>query len=214
MPRGGRNPVLEPIRQSTSQPLPAASGKRSNKEWDTTSPAYEKVVKEYDAIVDPYCPYTRSKNFKTHLTRQKQLEKLPNETLSRSVSVTANLGSSMKNMDRPVSAPDRDQVPRHQVHSQNFHESGVTMSSEPRGNAAESQAELEILKSILNRESYLTRLHKAVKKVERKFNPEIADILDLVRIASVEVVEAIGKWREIKVRATFMNILIIVLKRV
>jgi hypothetical protein len=53
-----------------------------------------------------------------------------------------------------------------------------------------------------------------VKKVERKFNPEIADILDLVRIASVEVVEAIGKWREIKVRATFKNILIIVLKRV
>lgn len=199
MPRGGRNPILEPIRSSTTQPQTVSSGSRLKKEWDTTSPAYNKVVEEYDAIVDPYCPYTRTKSFKTHISRQKKLEKLPNETLSRSVSVTANLGSSMKNMDRPMSAPDREQVPKYQVHSQNYHESGVTISSEPRGNAAESQAELEILKCILNREGYLTRLQKAVKKVERKFNPEIADILDLVRIASVEVVEAICKWREIKV---------------
>ena len=199
MPRGqGRNPILEPIRTSTSQPQ-TTSGGRNKPQWDGGTAANEKPLKDYDATSDPYCPYTRTKTFKSHIARQRQLEKLPSDALSRSLTVAANLGSSMKNMDRPLSAPEREQVPKHQVHSENFHESGVTVSSEPRGNAAESQAELDILKAILSREGYMTRLLKAVKKVERKFKPEIADILDLVRVSSVEVVEAVSKWRAIKV---------------
>ncbi|CAM9224005.1 unnamed protein product, partial [Ectocarpus fasciculatus] len=74
----------------------------------------------------------------------------------------------------------------------------MTFSAEPAGEAAEGLAELEVLKAILNREGYLARLIKSARTVSRKFKPEIADIMDLVRAASLDVVEAVVKWRDAK----------------
>ena len=137
---------------------------------------------------------------------RKKLEKLSKtegaNKMSKSQSLQSggfDLNTSMKNMDRPMSAPEKEKFPKHQVQNQNFLNSGVTISSEPSGNAAEGQAELEILKAILNREGYLVRLFKTVRTIQKKFKPEIADIIDLVRTSTVDVVEAIEKWRQIKV---------------
>ena len=109
------------------------------------------------------------------------------------------LEMNMKELARPNTAPEREKFPKHQVAVTSMKKGGLTFSTEPRGNVAEGQAELEVLKVILNREGYLTRLEQTVKKIGRKFKPEIADMLDFVRAASIDVVEAIVKWREAKV---------------
>lgn len=62
-----------------------------------------------------------------------------------------------------------------------------------------SQAEFNVLKSILNREGYLTRLKQVARTVGKKFKPEVADVLDLVRAATLDVIENIVRWRELKV---------------
>ena len=56
-----------------------------------------------------------------------------------------------------------------------------------------------VLKSILNRESYLDKLYSVVRTISKQFKPEVADFLDLVRVSTIDVIEAIIKWREIKV---------------
>lgn len=188
---------LEPLRTSTSQPHTLASSGLRKHEWDARSPVTENPLRPYDAAKDPYCPYTRSAVFKKHVERQRHLEKLPDvnpltKSLSRALDIT------MRNMERPRSAPDPEQFPRHQVPSEVHKAAGITYSVEPRGNAQEGQAELDVLKTILNREGYLTRMSKAIKKVEKVFTPEVADIMDLIRVASLDVVEAIEKWRSTK----------------
>jgi len=109
-------------------------------------------------------------------------------------------------MERPISAPEREKNPKHQVSVTSLKSGGLTYSTEPSGSALEGQAELEVLKAILNREGYLGRLENAAKKVGRKFKPEVADILDFVRAASIDVVEAVVQWREVKVSDIFNKI--------
>ena len=114
----------------------------------------------------------------------------------------------MKSMERakPLNYGEAETIPgtslpkpKHVVPNTSLENSGITFSIEPKGNAAEGEAELEVLKCILCREGYLRRLHACAKTVGKKFKPEIADILDLVRAASVDLIEAIIKWRECKV---------------
>jgi hypothetical protein len=57
-----------------------------------------------------------------------------------------------------------------------------------------------VTKAILNREGYLNRLFQCVKTVNKKFKVEVAVLLDLVRAASLDVIECIISWREAKVR--------------
>jgi hypothetical protein len=109
------------------------------------------------------------------------------------------ISSTLKNMDRPLTAPEKELVPEHQVHNNHFMNSGMTVSAEPRSHYHEGQAELEVLKAILNREGILTELNSIVKKVEKKFQQDIIGLLDLVRQTSLEVVTAIENWRAIKV---------------
>ena len=67
-----------------------------------------------------------------------------------------------------------------------------------RGQRSRRAAELDVLKAILNREGYLNRVAKSARTVHKKFKPEVADILDLIRAASIDVCEAIIRWREVK----------------
>ena len=230
--RRDKNVKLEPLRQSTSQPdgrskreRVAGAGERDRDthkplaqshsepiDFDTRSPAYENVRQPYDAVTDPYCPYTRTGTFKKHMKGRKKLDKLSKtegNKMSKSQSQPFGMITTMKNMDRPISAPEKEMIPRHQVHNTNAATSGVTISAEPSGNAAEGQAELEILKAILNREGYLVRLYKVVRTIQKKFKPEIADIIDLVRTATVDVVEAIEKWRSIKVCVVSCHVMLL-----
>mgnify|MGYP003386845513 CR=1 FL=1 len=93
--------------------------------------------------------------------------------------------------------------PKNVVPNTSIENSGITFSIEPKNNVVEGQAELEVLKCILCREGYLNRLHNSAKTVGKKFKPEVADILDLVRAASVDLIEAIVRWREAKVIRLF-----------
>ncbi len=74
----------------------------------------------------------------------------------------------------------------------------VTFASEKKGSAEEGVAEMEVIKSILNRENYLERIRKTFKGMGRTLKLELADAIDYYRIASIDVVEAIEKWREIR----------------
>jgi hypothetical protein len=154
----------------------------------------------YSAETDPYCPYTRTEAFQsfTGAPRSKMVE-------SRgflSMDSPSNFGSvsdTMKYMERTRLAPT-EKFPKHSVMGTTFGSSvGITFSAEESSNFSESHAELEVLKAILNREGYLSRLQDMSRTVSRKFKPEISDVIDLVRAATIDVVDAVVKWREAKV---------------
>jgi hypothetical protein len=92
--------------------------------------------------------------------------------------------------------------PMHIVESRNLssggNDTGLTYSME-HGNNTAATAEYEVLKAIVSREQYLTRLQQTVRTVGKTFKPEIADVLDLYRMASLDVMEKIILWREAKV---------------
>ena len=67
----------------------------------------------------------------------------------------------------------------------------------PAPNSADD-IEIDLVKAILNRESYLGRLKDVVVTTSKKFKPETADVLDLVRAATLDVVDCIVKWRNAK----------------
>ena len=67
----------------------------------------------------------------------------------------------------------------------------------PAPNSADD-IEIDLVKAILNRESYLSRLKDVVITTSKKFKPETADVLDLVRAATLDVVDCIVKWRNAK----------------
>ena len=74
----------------------------------------------------------------------------------------------------------------------------ITFASEVGGSAVEGGAELEVIKCIINREGYLKRVKDDFKGMGRDLRPELVDSLDFYRIATVDVVNAIEKWREAK----------------
>lgn len=191
--------ILDPIlRHSTSAPSGVAADQAhvegKKKDWNSRIPVKESLP-NYDAVNDPYCPYTHTANFKKKYEQQIKLAKLNSKQgLSKSQAFLPTVESSMKGMERPKSS-NVDKVFRHEVRNDN---GGVTYSTEPNGNAREGQAELEVLRTILNREAYLDRLYKAVRKIEKKFKVEIADIMDLVRVATLDVIGAIDSWRQVK----------------
>jgi len=106
-----------------------------------------------------------------------------------------NFGSSLQTMRRSLAEPPV-QFPKTVVQNASLPTGGITTSKEH--NPAEGLAELEVLKAILNREGYINRVAKSAKTINKKFKPEIADILDLIRAASLDVIESIVKWREAK----------------
>jgi len=104
-------------------------------------------------------------------------------------------GTSLQAMRRSLQEP-MEQFPRTQVHNASLPTGGITQSVE--SNIAEGKAELDVLKAILNREGYINRVTRSARSVNKKFKPEIADILDFIRAASLDVIESIVRWREAK----------------
>ena len=54
------------------------------------------------------------------------------------------------------------------------------------------------MKAILTRERFLNLLQANARTVGKKFKDEVAENLDMVRAASIDVVNEILKWRETK----------------
>lgn len=80
---------------------------------------------------------------------------------------------------------------------------GMTIAPDPkltygRDDTVAPEQELEVLKAILLREGYLHRIAEtaASKEALKTVPTALPDLLDLCRIATVEVVEAIAKWRQ------------------
>lgn len=74
---------------------------------------------------------------------------------------------------------------------------GVTFSqfNSDRSSTVNPSAELNVLKAVLLREGYLRRLTDLSKQSQKILEPGLGDLLDILRISSVEVVEAINEWR-------------------
>lgn len=112
--------------------------------------------------------------------------------------------STMRPMPRNL--PSLNQKPTiHTVNSQSRttdsktgNEAGLTYSIEEDGSTAAAKAEYEVLKAILARENYLQRLQKVVRTISKKIKPELADVLDLIRQSSLDVIESVENWRRLK----------------
>ena len=112
---------------------------------------------------------------------------------------SAMMMSSMKPMVRASKEP-QEKFPKHVVPNASlFGKSGITISAEDKTGTKDGQSELEVLKAILNREGYLNRLKQVARTVGKKFKPEIADVLDFVRASTLDVIDMIIRWREVKV---------------
>lgn len=106
---------------------------------------------------------------------------------------------SMKVM-QPILKDPPEKNPKHTVPSTSiFGKAGITFSVEPSHGVNEGQEEFDVLKVILNREGYLNRLEQVTSTIGKRFKPEVADVLDLVRAASLDVIDMILRWREAKV---------------
>jgi len=103
--------------------------------------------------------------------------------------------TSLQAMRRSLQEP-MEQFPRTQVQNASLPTGGITQSAE--STIAEGKAELDVLKAILNREGYINRVTRSARSVNKKFKPEIADILDFVRAATLDVIESVVRWREAK----------------
>eukprot|EP01032_Pedospumella_encystans_P016914 gene16914-19277_t len=105
--------------------------------------------------------------------------------------------SSLKPMQRPQKDTG-DKFPKHTVQNSSIGKAGITESSEEKSGTKDGLAELEVLKAILNREGYLNRLKAVARTVGKKFKPEVADVLDFVRATTLDVIDMIVRWREVK----------------
>lgn len=120
----------------------------------------------------------------------------------RSVELTYEETGSMKPMPRKLTSVE-SKYSKNTIQSQSKWKDaddggGMTYSIEENAESSAAKAEYDVLCAILSRESYMQRLEAVVRTISKKFKPEIADILDLVRSSSLDVIELIKKWRTIK----------------
>ena len=182
-------------------PKGSLSGKITNNvKWDDTIGESTSKLKDYDANEDPYNVYSRTKRLQATIQKDNEHIKVQKMLTSKSLDSlpppeTGLAGTAMKKMHR-IEFPVEEPFPKYTLPNVSTDKSGMTISVD--SSAEESHAELEVLKAILNRESYLSRLHASVRTIDKKFKAEIADVLDFIRAASVDVVEALVSWREVK----------------
>ena len=135
------------------------------------------------------------------MKREKRKEKETLMSKSLNSRMDNEITGSLRPMERPLSVP-KEKFPKHVVSSISLgglidnSGTGKTFSTETDPN--EGIAELEVLKAILNREGYLEKLRKSAQTVGKKMKPEVIDVMDYVRTATLDVIDAILKWRQVK----------------
>jgi len=172
-----------------------------NRDWDSRVINGQELLKSYDSNNDPYNLLAAEKMRRQQIKLVDKVKSSQNH-LSQSQKLMKYKGSqefpsSMKEMHRPLSA-GKEKFPKHQVPNASTFATGLTFSAELKGDTAEGLAELEVLKSIINREGYLARLYNITRTVGKKFDGAVADMLDFVRAASLDAIEKIVIWREAK----------------
>jgi hypothetical protein len=119
----------------------------------------------------------------------------PGETAPHAPHSPPYAGSPLA-VDQTVELGDRGPGPQQNVSREH---GGVTFQ---RAQSTDPATELEVLKTILLREGYLKRLQHAARRKggQTALRADVIDLLDLIRTSTVEVVEAIAKWRRTLVK--------------
>ena len=171
------------------------------REWDSRNPLGEVGLKSI--AKEPLSHPTKLKQQQMQL-----LDRVNNARQLVSVSQQTLKAESIKgwesdflvtrndySMDRPL-APLKEK-PKFNPNS-SFTMAGLSFSVEQKGETTEGLAELEVLKSILNREGYLSRLFNVTQKMGKHFDAEVADMIDFIRTATIDTIEKIVLWRNSK----------------
>eukprot|EP00753_Platysulcus_tardus_P012372 PLAT3355.21.p1 GENE.PLAT3355.21~~PLAT3355.21.p1 ORF type:complete len:1015 (-),score=507.57 PLAT3355.21:44-3088(-) len=171
--------------------------------WNSRVVARERRLPSYDASSDPLCPLSRTPAFKRRSARSKALEAEEERKRRLRSQLTASAPLLPRTADWEM---EEERLPRRHATGRPGWQpdggrrgGGVTFSSPTAvagDDGAASEAELEALKAILLREGYLERLEGMAGSSGRgRVTEDVIDCVDLLRLSTVEVVEAIGAWR-------------------
>lgn len=62
--------------------------------------------------------------------------------------------------------------------------------------------ELEVLKAVILRESYIDRIRRMSETLQfHEASQDVIDLLDLLRLSTIEVIEAIVEWRRTQTKS-------------
>jgi len=188
-----------PPRSNNSRTQPDAS---SSGGWNSTTTR----LPPYDSEKDPYNAFTRKDSYQKHMRKQHKLESLDKSAkLRRSQSIDMLQGgmkpmegNSLSMSNTIGGQPGSRKESKQSIRNMSTISGGVTFSqfSAAREETVNPAAELTVLKSVLLREGYLRRLLEMSKESTHVLQPGLGDLLDIIRISSVEVVEGIAEWRK------------------
>ena len=187
--------------------------------FSTRNPVNERGIPQYNALDDAHCPYTKSAKFLSDYSRRQREEKLRQQRKSHRLLASGvpsrrreawQEQSTLSASTSPIRAPKPGLSSVVDENDPLFRTGkGITWADtfEPAESVASQNdtygdpaVELEVLKAILLREGYAERMRKLLRR-PGKISPETIDLLELLRLASVEVVEAIVRWRRGGARA-------------
>ena len=187
-------------------------------------------IPRYNSLSDRYNPFTHTKKFAKRFANQKRLEEIERrERFSKRQKLLTAIDAKKSAMAMSstqygehanesvsfVADEIRNIIPRRSSH-RNAPSTGSPFVLTGRGGmttphgvlsfqrtkSSDPSSELEVLKSILLREGYLERLHHLARRRgdQTALRGEVVDVLDLIRMSTVETIETILKWKRTLVK--------------
>ena len=202
-------------REAWSSPI-GTKRRKTNKDVENgwNSRLHKTEIPQYDSRADKYNPFTHTKKFAKQFAYQKSLEE--KEKRKRFVRNGKQFRAVIQNQDSCNLTTDATSYIADELPLVTSNSSGPSAGSPfltnsrgrmsgPHGGlsfqkikSSDPSSELEVLKSILLREGYLERLQFLVRKrrSQSQLCSEVVDMLDLIRISTVETVENIIRWKK------------------
>lgn len=170
--------------------------------FSVDTPVNERGIPEYNAVSDRHCPYTKTAKFLAHYSASQVKKEKSREARSQRLQA-AGVKSRRKRRqaweDRAPSPVDTSAMSKFNTIDDAFTPSrSITWAdaaeADAGSNDVDPSVELDVLKSILLREGYIERMRNLLRKSGR-VTDEAIDLVDLLRLSTVEVAEAIAVWR-------------------
>jgi hypothetical protein len=190
-PVGGRSSPSSPLRAHTSKKRARSPSVEKERGWDSRVKASSNLP-SYDPTSDRHCTYTKSKKFKT---LQMKMDRLSSERESRSTSPVKEI-STLQVMKTTKHLAQSSGGSDNSLRSISTATGGATWQSD---DSRDPTSELEVLKCIILRESYLSRMVE-MSKSQDVLKSDLIDLIDLHRIITVETIETIIRWRKAQIR--------------
>ena len=212
MPGGSNTNEMASLTAFTSKKRKKTTSPMEKGGWDNNTSSLK--FPQYDAANDKHCPYTHTKKFIFLHTKMQKMEEIEKKRKINSISSTKSnsggityldsnnssivMSNSKMLLDSPSTSPMN--------YSKNFNPATIKSLSNSLANSAGSitwqmeemgdpTTELEVIKCIILREGYLSRLKQLIKS-KTIVQIDLLEIIDLARLVSVEVVECIMRWRK------------------